>query len=543
MVGSELATISTSMPAVLIEPDELFEDGASESRLVSLFKDYYAKDLERVNTLASYAGLSISTNTLMHFVKGNIGSGGPGREMAARLFGLEGAVKHLDATYWRLALDLTDVYQMMNQDRRNEWDKQIEEMATPPFSPVNVSTTIGDLLARRGEFLAERVDGFFRALSGAHVTNRPQGFSKRMILEWITDSYGSSNVQRVGYISDLRAVVAKFMGREEPRWHSTSRLVEMARSEQPGKWMDLDGGALRIRCYLKGTAHLEVHPDMAWRLNAILAHRYPKAIAAEWRKKPSKPSKEWPLIQRPIRAEVLEVITDLLRRGGSTAFQLGFVSMDNRREQINHRDAMEVISYLGGVAERGWVRFDYDAAEVLRRVASFGCIPDEVSHQYYPTPEKVARLAVELAEITDAHSVLEPSAGMGALADHLPNKGAVVCVEQSPLHAAVLRAKGYSVREEDFLRYAKHPPRFERVVMNPPYSGRRWEDHLVAAAGCLAPGGILVAILPASAAGSARVANFFEREGFLPPAWTRPIANEFEGTSISVAIVAARKGE
>jgi hypothetical protein len=43
---------------------------------------------------------------------------------------------------------------------------------------------------------------------------------------------------------------------------------------------------LRAKAFQKGTAHLEIHPDMAWRLNDILAFLYPMAIPAEHRQKP-----------------------------------------------------------------------------------------------------------------------------------------------------------------------------------------------------------------------------------------------------------------
>ena len=37
-----------------------------------------------------------------------------------------------------------------------------------------------------------------------------------------------------------------------------------------------------------------------------------------------------------------------------------------------------------------WFEFDYDMREVLDAVIASGCIPDHKSHQFYPTPEKLA---------------------------------------------------------------------------------------------------------------------------------------------------------
>lgn len=88
------------------------------------------------------------------------------------------------------ALNMTDVYEYMPNNRRTEWNEQIREMKTPDFEEETVRPTIMELLNSRQQFFAERVDGIFRALSGDHVTNRPEGFGKRMILARVFNEYG-----------------------------------------------------------------------------------------------------------------------------------------------------------------------------------------------------------------------------------------------------------------------------------------------------------------------------------------------------------------
>ena len=73
----------------------------------------------------------------------------------------------------------------------------------------------------------------------------------------------------------------------------------------------MDGGALRVRAYLKGTAHLEVHPEMARRLNCILAHLYPMAIPPQFRQKPKKKLKDFTLMDKPLPFAVLAVLSGL----------------------------------------------------------------------------------------------------------------------------------------------------------------------------------------------------------------------------------------
>lgn len=43
-----------------------------------------------------------------------------------------------------------------------------------------------------------------------------------------------------------------------------------------------------MRLYKKGTAHLEINPEMAAKLNQVLTFLHPNAIPAEFRRKPVK---------------------------------------------------------------------------------------------------------------------------------------------------------------------------------------------------------------------------------------------------------------
>ena len=71
-------------------------------------------------------------------------------------------------------------------------------------------------------------------------------------------------------------------------------------------------------------------------------------------------------------------------------------------------------------------------------------------------------------------------------------------VEVSVLHCEILKEKGHSnVVQGDFLNLSLG--KFDRIVMNPPFSSGRWQAHTEKAAGHLADDGVLVAIVPASA--------------------------------------------
>lgn len=467
------------------------------------------------------------------------------RLSAAQLFDEEGAVRALNSAYWSKALNLTDLLNLMPQKRRNEWHEVIRDMKAPEFTEETVRATLTDLLAKRPLFLAERVDGIFRGLSGEHVTNAPEGFGKRMITAYVLNEWGSTNHGRVGLINDLRCVIAKFMGREEPGYNASDAVVVTAK-RQYGEWLVVDGGALKIRVYKKGTAHVEVHPDMAWRLNQILAHLYPLAIPAKFRQRPPRRTKTVERILRPLPTAVIEQLArteparERVEPCAATRWQPWHKNIPRTlqfdyREHDKHAraEAEKVLEAIGGVpVTRGHMRhwvFDYEPAPVRDQIVASGCVPDQKSHQFYPTPRYLAARAVELAGIEADDLVLEPSAGIGGLADLLP-KSRTTCVEVSALHCQVLQQKGLSVEQADFLTWKGG--KFDRIVMNPPFDRGQWAAHVEHAAGMLKTGGRLVAVLPSGAR---------ERD-FLPglaKSWEGPFDNAFADASVSVVILIA----
>ncbi|CAM3451302.1 class I SAM-dependent methyltransferase [Klebsiella variicola] len=517
-----------------------------------------------------------------HFLKGNAEDRSHWHHSVVDLFQVPGAIASLNAEFWQKALNMTDVYEYMPNNRREQWNEQIRnpqgvkaqrvskydlergavqnEWAVEPlpdFKEESVRPTIMALLNSREQFFSERVDGIFRALSGDHVTNRPEGFGKRMILTRVFNEWGNTDYRTAGFIHDLRLVIAKFMGRDNPnRWAATDAALLAAR-RRPGEWLTLDGGALRVRGYLKGTAHLEVHPEMAWRLNCILAQLYPLAIPPQFRQKPKRKLKDFVMMGKPLPFAVLgelagmkvekhtpwradrweEPRQPLTTNPFNRAFGYG-----SSYDKIARAQAEKVLESIGGVKVMAgknqniaiW-EFDYEPGSVLDEIIASGCIPDQQSHQYYPTPSRLAQVAVDLADIGEEHKCLEPSAGQGGLAQYMP-VNRTLCVDISKLHCKVLQAKGFDVHQADFISWSESSnlPQFDRVVMNPPFSEGRAKAHVEAAANMVKCGGRLVAILPSG----------MRNKDVLPGwdiEWSRVYENEFLDASVSVVILKADK--
>lgn len=128
---------------------------------------------------------------------------------------------------------------------------------------------------------------------------------------------------------------------------------------------------------------------------------------------------------------------------------------------------------------------------------------------FFPTPEGLAAEVVELAEIQDGEIVLEPSAGLGHLAEVIrtehPN-AVLQCVEQYHPLAEALKVKGFTVEFGDFLAF---DGKFDKIVMNPPFENLQDIDHVLHAFELLKPGGRLVAIMANNKQGDReKVKNF-----------------------------------
>jgi len=130
--------------------------------------------------------------------------------------------------------------------------------------------------------------------------------------------------------------------------------------------------------------------------------------------------------------------------------------------------------------------------------------------QFYPTPRKAAKLVIDALHLSGGETILEPSCGDGQLMDMLADwhnhpterryRSPVIVtgVEYDAGRAAQARAKGHHVMTANFLQVAPDP-RFDVVVMNPPFYGQHYKKHLDHALKFLRPGGRLACILPASA--------------------------------------------
>lgn len=119
--------------------------------------------------------------------------------------------------------------------------------------------------------------------------------------------------------------------------------------------------------------------------------------------------------------------------------------------------------------------------------------------QFYRTPKAVIDRVLGSVNLNDNSRILEPSCGDGAILDALKKLGHNCSgIEYDQSRAQQARNKGHSVLTANFLD-CEPDPKFDAIVVNPPFSGQHYIKHINHAMKFLKDGGLLLAILPASA--------------------------------------------
>jgi len=128
--------------------------------------------------------------------------------------------------------------------------------------------------------------------------------------------------------------------------------------------------------------------------------------------------------------------------------------------------------------------------------------------QLFPTPAPIAEKMVALADIQPGNRVLEPSAGtgvlLGAMGGRMFDNSDTPYLERDQLHAVeISQPLADKLSQEfpltkvkcgDFLRVNGELGKFDRIVMNPPFSNGADIEHINHARAMLAPEGVLVAL-------------------------------------------------
>jgi hypothetical protein len=165
-------------------------------------------------------------------------------------------------------------------------------------------------------------------------------------------------------------------------------------------------------------------------------------------------------------------------------------------------EVKKALELIGGKWKSGKVQgfvFPIDPSELLEQIAGGESRNLKKEYQFFATPDDLADEVVQLASITEEHTILEPSAGQGAIVNainrRLPNHK-VYCFELMDINQTflnkiptveLLTKEGKSDFLNDYISV-------DRIIANPPFTKNLDVTHVKHMYECLKPGGRLVSI-------------------------------------------------
>lgn len=164
----------------------------------------------------------------------------------------------------------------------------------------------------------------------------------------------------------------------------------------------------------------------------------------------------------------------------TSEFDGSLLRLPGQLERKLYERVAKVLKSIGGKwssAKKAFV-FKEDVGDLITSIADSGeYIPERQALQFFPTPESLAREIVEIADIRQGESTLEPSAGQGNIAQFMPSPD---CIELDPKNRAILEEQGFRVVGEDFLKFTSSAS-YDVIVMNPPFCKRQDALHILKA--------------------------------------------------------------
>ena len=348
-----------------------------------------------------------------------------------------------DADIWESLITATGLRAMMDAEALRDFRAQLSA-EVPEVSQDNLRATFENLFLRRNDMFLRGLANVFSKLDRRFKSHDAFKIGSRIIVSSVAGlSDGFSRHSRgAEVLNDVDRVLRRLSGMQDSPGYLVSQLDAAQGRFWGPKQLDVDVGYARVKIYKNGNCHLFLGREQQVLVNAALAQFY------------------------------------------------------------------------GSVVPDG-VDAGVDVSAFRRMSAG---LPTK-DFAFYPTPEKTVDLVMAEVHLSKGDRILEPSAGTGALLRGLwreqaktmssryeeyrisPDELTIDAVEIHPARCERLRADPSlrcRVTEANFLDLDAVPI-YDKVVMNPPFSGTTYIAHVMQAFDFLKPGGCLVAVLPVTA--------------------------------------------
>lgn len=207
-----------------------------------------------------------------------------------------------------------------------------------------------------------------------------------------------------------------------------------------------------------------------------------------------KGAKKMPPKKMKVSEEVLKILDE------QTSIEGNVLKLVGQLERNVYVEVNKVLEAMGGKWNRGLKGhvFEDNPSELMDCMFESGEVVNKKKELgFFETPRELTERMIDIAGLKKGMTVLEPSAGRGAIAEvvsEIIDKENIRCVEYDDNNIKAMREKGFEVQEGDFL--AVHiGSKFDRVIMNPPFGRRADILHVRKAYEYLKDGGVLVSVM------------------------------------------------
>jgi hypothetical protein len=204
--------------------------------------------------------------------------------------GLDVMIRHVDAAAWNHLMAESGLRTLMDAEARAKWDSSIYERKVPELTRESIEATFRELYDARQVMFERGVVAAFRKLSWDYKTNNPCLFGKRIIVEYLLDTWANGGKRYVSgpshgganKLDDLIRVMSVLDGKPEPdhrqgSFHALNKAIGYDRppTSEPIELHDL----ISVRCFKNGNGHVTfLRQDLVTRLNEIVAKHHSGAL-------------------------------------------------------------------------------------------------------------------------------------------------------------------------------------------------------------------------------------------------------------------------
>lgn len=140
--------------------------------------------------------------------------------------------------------------------------------------------------------------------------------------------------------------------------------------------------------------------------------------------------------------------------------------------------------------------FATDPTELLDQIANGEKRNLKKEFQFFATPENLANELVFLAGLKEEDSILEPSAGQGAIIKEINKVTSITpdCYELMDINVSILKKSGLNFNFLGANFFNNNGKKYSKIIANPPFTKNQDIEHLQVMYNLLKKGGRLVCI-------------------------------------------------